>query len=650
MLHREGFRKEIRVIWLVCLALAGCLSTWGMAADILREHYAFLIAAGGLCGLVATTKRLRPIAVTSRIALLIAAVPVALVLASMATGHEWSYPTMGVSATEACGLLVFLSAWELAEGFRLHLVLPQRFWSLSAPIVAIAAVALVTLIRASLFKKFALTIDQNLFLFQANWILHDPRGVRIPLALQPLLAIQQSYTHGGFLNAQYPPGWPATLALLRGVGLGHFGGALLTGSTVLGVILLGRRERSLAVGVSGAVLTLLAFQFLYLGATYLSEPLTCALAVYAALSLSSSSEATGVRRRALEVTAGLLLGLMFLTRPLTAVGVAGGLVVWRWSTSDRRLGPAITTVIAVMVGAIPGAVGMMWYNVTTTGSPFRFGYDLAHWGLQSLGFGMRGQVGYDAFGMMRPGAAMFGPGNAVYGVASMVVGTILTCQPVVLILGLLLAARFVKVRGRWAVLAPLAVLPAAYLFYFYHDPRFYIELVPFFMLITASFAAQLLRKEPRLALPLISLAVWAVVADCGQFSLEHSNAESRLAYFREIEATRRAEGRLLVFVDDPSGGWTRDSPEAPPDEVLTMLYWYDTASLDGDVVVVRDVRRLRRLAMACFPGRVPVVVSGGETARGEEVTSEPAVHELKRLDLSRAVCPDGWRPPRVGGS
>jgi len=257
MLHRERVRREIRVIWLLCLALAGCLSVWGMAATTLRVRYAFLVAVGGLCVLVATTKRLRLVAVTSRIALLVAAIPVAFVLASVATGHEWSYAAMGVSATEASGLLVFLSAWELAEASGLQLVLPRRLWSLSAPIVAVAAVVLVTLIRVSLFKKFALTIDQNLFLFQANWILHDPRGVHIPSAMQPLLAIRQSYTRGGFLNAQYPPGWPAILALLRGVGLGHFGGALLTGLTVLGVILLGRRERSLAVGVSGAVLTLL---------------------------------------------------------------------------------------------------------------------------------------------------------------------------------------------------------------------------------------------------------------------------------------------------------------------------------------------------------------------------------------------------------
>jgi hypothetical protein len=223
----------------------------------------------------------------------------------------------------------------------------------------------------------------------------------------------------------------------------------------------------------------------------------------------------------------------------------------------------------------------------------------------------------------------------------MVVGIMQTCQAVILILPLLFLARRLSVPRRWAALTPFAVLPVAYFFYFYHDARFYVELVPFFMLITAGFAAELVRRDRLVVAPLVGFAIWAAVASGGQFSRERRVSESQLAYFHDVESLRKVHGRLLVFAHDDTAGTASDSG----DELFTMLYWYNTQSFNGDVVVVRDVARLRPLAMACFPSRLPVVVSGGMSPAGDGLFRAATVNILGR-PATEGACP-GSR--RLGG-
>lgn len=141
-------------------------------------------------------------------------------------------------------------------------------------------------------------------------------------------------------------------------------------------------------------------------------------------------------------------------------------------------------------------------------------------GLQALGFGVRGWVGYDRFEIMHPVVSTFDLGNAVYGIISMMAGMMQTCQAVILILPLLFLAGRLSVPQRWAVLIPFAVLPMAYFFYFYHDARFYIQLVPFFMLIAGGLVTELIRRDRRVVPALVGFAVWAAVASYGQFSRE----------------------------------------------------------------------------------------------------------------------------------
>ena len=105
-----------------------------------------------------------------------------------------------------------------------------------------------------------------------------------------------------------------------------------------------------------------------------------------------------------------------------------------------------------------------------------------------------------------------------------------------------------------------------------------------------------------------------------------------------MESLRRLHGRLLVFAHDdatgpeafaPFGANASDSA-VTPDELFTMLYWYNTRPFDGEVVVVRDVARWRRFAMACLPGRLPGIVSGGMSPVDDAVFRAPSITTLGR--------------------
>ncbi len=635
-----------RLLWLAALVLAACLGVWGQTANVMHERYAFVLAAAGLLALFATSPRFRSVKDAVQLALLTSVVPIAVAVTSVATAQEWLYPSMEVAAIEMSGLLAFLSVWELARSPSANAQPGKGVWVWWATAIVAVALLLVVLMRALLFERFALSIDQNLYLFQAATILHDARGLQIPADLQPLLGIRQSYFRAGFLNGQYPPGWPAVLALFRAIGLLGVTGPLFTALTVLGVVILGWRERSPLVGVVAGALTVLCFRVLYWGATYLSEPYTCFLAVYAALCLSVSENTTRYRRVGLEILAGLLLGLMLTTRPLTAVGVAAGLAIWRWqeqvSVGAERIRSAARVAGFVILGALPATIAQLWYNARTTGSAAHFGYDLAHRGLQALGFGVRGFIGYDRAGVMHPVTSPFHLGNAVYGLVSMIADTMATCQAVILILPLLFLARRLSVPRRWAVLIPFMVLPAAYFFYFYHDSRFYVVLVPFFMLLTAGLVEEVIRRDRRVAFALIGFAVWAAVASYGQLASERGPSASRLAYFHDVDSLRQLHGRLLVFAHDDDAGTPFDNA-VTADELFTMLYWYNTQPFNGDVVVVRDVARLRRLAMACFPGRLPVVVSGGLSAGEDGAFRAASISTLERPTTAAGACGSGGR-------
>jgi 4-amino-4-deoxy-L-arabinose transferase-like glycosyltransferase len=88
---------------------------------------------------------------------------------------------------------------------------------------------------------------------------------------------------------------------------------------------------------------------------------------------------------AAAIGAGAAVGMLLLTRPLTAVGVALPFAAVALIDLLRRR-PMLGRYALMALGLLPFAVLLLAYNDATTGSPFRSAYEL-WWSYDRIGFG-----------------------------------------------------------------------------------------------------------------------------------------------------------------------------------------------------------------------------------------------------------------------
>jgi 4-amino-4-deoxy-L-arabinose transferase-like glycosyltransferase len=142
-----------------------------------------------------------------------------------------------------------------------------------------------------------------------------PRSFMVPFVVD----------YEGLRFGKYPPGWPALLSLGVRLGAPWLVNALLAGACAWLTYRLGRRLGGAAVGLLAALLVATSPMFLLLTASLMSH----ALSVFLTLALTLAwldGVAAGAPRPEVPpalpvVVAGLSLGLLALTRPLTAVAV-----------------------------------------------------------------------------------------------------------------------------------------------------------------------------------------------------------------------------------------------------------------------------------------------------------------------------------------
>jgi hypothetical protein len=390
--------------------------------------------------------------------------------------------------------------------------------------------------------------------------------------------------------------------------------------SLIGVAALTRALRATwQTALLAVVLTGLCFAQLRYVNTYFAHGITAVFAMAGATVLLVAARRSGWTSIALWRVGGVSLATIFTIRPLSAV-VAFACMGW-WMIAARRLD--VRSGSAVALGAAVPVVAQLAYNAFATGHPLHFGYDLAHGGLQRLGFGARGEIWLDRAGLPTERIVDFGPLDAVEKLLSSLGTAVPFFWPGGLVL---LLAAFVLVRKeriRAVIVVPFLFMPAAYAFYYYSDPRLLVDCLPIVMVATAILTARLQTVEPHLT----QLIVWLSVAlgfasGLGQLASYRATLESHEAYFEAIESARQELGALIVFVDQerpPGVGATEHGLEA--------LYWYNTRPERG-VVVGRDVPALREIVMAMYPGRTAIrLVSGPENERAE--WGPPSVERLR---------------------
>lgn len=257
--------------------------------------------------------------------------------------------------------------------------------------LSLLAIVITYLVSVRIFEHMPHIEDEMAYVWQAQAIAGGHLTVPTPpdhkSFLVPFVVDYQGQRFG-----KYPLGWPALLAVGERLGVPDLINPLLAGLAVWLTYLLGKRILGEAVGLLAAGLTITSPLFLMNSGSLLSHPFGLVLSAAFALAWIDafgdhpSPPAAATRRWLPTITAGLCLGVLALTRPLTAlaVGLPFGihalylLVRSNWPTRRRLLA----------LGAIALSLGglIFAWQYAVTGDPFLNPYTL-WWPYDIVGFG-----------------------------------------------------------------------------------------------------------------------------------------------------------------------------------------------------------------------------------------------------------------------
>lgn len=267
-----------------------------------------------------------------------------------------------------------------------------------ALMLSLAAVLAVYLVADRIFERIPHLEDEMAYVWQAQAIAGGDLVLPSPPNSQSFL-VPFVIDHNGFRFGKYPPGWPAALGMGVATGLRDWVNPSLAGLGLWLLYLLAKRITSAPVGLLAVLLMLSSPMFWILSGSLLSHPWSLVLASGFILAWLDLFKHEGHEdRRVLPfglrpvspwmivLVAGLSLGVLVLTRPMGAVGVAlpffiHGLVLL--ARGDRS-----TRLHVLAIGLIAAAVGTMLFawQFAVTGDPLRNPYTL-WWDYDKVGFG-----------------------------------------------------------------------------------------------------------------------------------------------------------------------------------------------------------------------------------------------------------------------
>lgn len=264
-----------------------------------------------------------------------------------------------------------------------------------ALLLSLAGILAAFFVADRVFERVPHLEDEMAFVWQAKVFAHGELTAPIPPKPSNMWA-PFVVNYDGHRFGKYPPGWPMTLALGIALGVRAWVNPFLGGLAIWLTFRLGQKIFHASTGLLAAFLTLTSPFFLINSGSLDSHPWSLALSLAFALAwmdtfdISSqpgeSHRRTRVPRWMTIAVAGLTLGLLALTRPLTALGVAlpfflhGLVLLWRGGTGVRGR--------VLWIGAITLLVGSLFlvWQYAVTGNPFLNPYTL-WWSYDQVGFG-----------------------------------------------------------------------------------------------------------------------------------------------------------------------------------------------------------------------------------------------------------------------
>jgi hypothetical protein len=266
----------------------------------------------------------------------------------------------------------------------------KRLPEMLAALIAVGAFLAAAWASQSVFDRIPHLEDEFATLWEAGVMAEGRISVASPEFPRSFL-VPFVVDHEGLRFGKYTPGWPALLSVGVRAGLPWLVNALLAGASVWLTYRLGSRLGGKGVGVLAAMLVAASPMFLLLSASLLSHGLSVFLALTLTLGwldgVAGAPQQAKVPRALPVLAAGLSLGLLALTRPLTAVAVGlpfGVHGVWLLLRGDRTAKRAVLCV-GILGLAVAGLL-LIW-QWALTGDALRNPYTL-WWDYDRIGFGL----------------------------------------------------------------------------------------------------------------------------------------------------------------------------------------------------------------------------------------------------------------------
>ncbi len=217
-----------------------------------------------------------------------------------------------------------------------------------ALLISLLALVITAWISVGIFEGLAHLEDEFAYVWQAQAIAGGQLTVASPPESKSFL-IPFVVDYKGQRFGKYPIGWPVVLSFGERLGLRWLVNPLLAGLGVWLTYRLGKKTLGETVGLLAAGLTVTSPFFLMNSGTLLSHPWGLVLSAGFAVSwLDAVDEQDSLSGWLPTLTAGLTLGVLAVSRPVTALGVAipfgiHGLVLLARGPLNRRKGTTTLT-------------------------------------------------------------------------------------------------------------------------------------------------------------------------------------------------------------------------------------------------------------------------------------------------------------------
>ncbi len=279
----------------------------------------------------------------------------------------------------------------------------SKRWIVALVLLAIASATLAVAVQRNVFPYYSGDRDEPVYRYQAQML--EDGLLTIPRSQEAFFRPWLSGPHGDHLVMAFEPVWPAVLAMSDATtntmlpALALAAAAAVAGMYAFAVELF--RDRRVAI-ISAALLAFSPFALLLSG-TYLNYTFGLALGVWCA---AATIRAVQCRSVAAGLSAGLLLGVLFFTRPYDAILVSIPLGLFVLSSRMPRR-EFMRLARWAFFGIVPLLALALVYNAIIDGSLLRFPTTVQSGGWSRFGWGVRAlapdmpRLNYSFFGALK---------------------------------------------------------------------------------------------------------------------------------------------------------------------------------------------------------------------------------------------------------